>query len=231
VTVPPPGAPAPAGEGLRIVHLVRHGEVYNPEGILYGRLPGWHLSARGREMAARVGEFMRRAELTHLRCSPLERAQETMAPIAAHHAALAVVTDERLTEAGNVFQGEIFGPGNKALWKPSAWRFLVNPLKPSWGEAFDEIAERMRAAVAAARDAAGPGGEALIVSHQLPIWMARLDAEGRHLFHDPRKRQCALASITSLTYAGDVLVRVDYTEPARDLLPDKDRNKAFSAGK
>jgi broad specificity phosphatase PhoE len=216
---------------LTIVHLVRHGEVYNPEGILYGRLPGWHLSARGREMAQRVADFTKSADYAHLRCSPLDRAQETMAPIAAYRPGVEVVTDERLTEAGNVFEGEIFGPTNAALWKPSAWRFLVNPLKPSWGEAYTDIAERMRAAIADARAAAGPGGEALIVSHQLPIWMARLDAEERRLAHDPRKRQCSLASITSLTYAGDTLVRVDYTEPARDLLPDKARNKAFSVGK
>jgi broad specificity phosphatase PhoE len=216
---------------LTIVHLVRHGEVYNPEGILYGRLPGWHLSALGREMAQRVADFTKAAGYTHLRCSPLERAQETMAPIAAYHPAVEVVTDERLTEAGNVFEGEVFGPRAAALWKPSAWRFLVNPLKPSWGEAYEEIAERMGAAIADARAAVGPGGEALIVSHQLPIWMARSAAEGRRFFHDPRKRQCALASITSLTYAGETLVRVDYTEPARDLLAGKLRNKPFSVGK
>jgi broad specificity phosphatase PhoE len=213
------------------VHLVRHGEVHNPDGILYGRLPGWHLSDLGRQMADRVALACQDWPLTHLACSPLERAQETMAPIAAHHAELTVKTDERLIEADNVFAGQVFGVHNAALRKPSAWRYFRNPFRPSWGEPYQTIAARMRAAVAAAAEAAGPGGQALIVSHQLPIWMARLDAEGRRLFHDPRRRQCALASITSLSFAAGVLVKVDYAEPAADLLPAKLRNKAFSVGK
>ncbi|MDR1512451.1 MAG: histidine phosphatase family protein [Propionibacteriaceae bacterium] len=216
---------------LTTVHLVRHGEVLNPTGVLYGRLPGWHLSQLGQRMAGRVAERFRSDPLTHLRCSPLERARETLAPIAAFHPGLEPVADDRLTEADNVFAGQVFGRQNRALLKPAAWAHLVNPLKPSWGEPYVVIAERMRAAVAAARACAGEGGQALIVSHQLPIWVARLDAEGRRLFHDPRRRQCSLASVTSLTYSGDVLVRVDYAEPARDLLPDKQRNKAFSVGK
>jgi broad specificity phosphatase PhoE len=63
------------------------------------------------------------------------------------------------------------------------------------------------------------GREAVLVSHQLPIWIARLDAEGRRLWHDPRSRQCNLASLTSLTFDDDDLVAITYSEPARDLLP------------
>ncbi len=76
----------------------------------------------------------------------------------------------------------------------------------------------MLAAMADARDAAR-GHEALLVSHQLPIWTARSVATGRRLWHDPRKRQCSLASLTSFTYDGDELVSVAYEEPAHDLLP------------
>jgi len=75
----------------------------------------------------------------------------------------------------------------------------------------------MRAAVAAAR-AAARGHEAVLVSHQLPIWIARLDAEQRRFVHDPRKRQCGLASITSLTFDDDRLVAITYTEPSADLV-------------
>jgi hypothetical protein len=46
---------------------------------------------------------------------------------------------------------------------------------------------------------------------------ARRSAEGQRLFHDPRKRQCSLASVTSLTFNGDVIVRVKYHEPAAAL--------------
>ncbi|MDR1807156.1 MAG: histidine phosphatase family protein [Propionibacteriaceae bacterium] len=216
---------------LTTVHLVRHGEVLNPYGVLYGRQPGWHLSPLGVTMAERAGAYLSTFPLAHLRCSPLERAQETMAPIAAHHPGLEVVTDERLTEAGNVFEGQVFGPRHDALRKPAAWRYFRNPLRPSWGEPYVAIAARMGAAIADAAAAVGPGGEALIVSHQLPIWIARLSAEGRRLFHDPRHRQCSLASVTSLSFSGSTLVRVQYAEPAKDLLPDKDRNKPFSTGK
>jgi broad specificity phosphatase PhoE len=76
----------------------------------------------------------------------------------------------------------------------------------------------MRLAVAAAVEAAG-GHETVLVSHQLPIWIARLAAENRPFLHDPRRRECSLASLTSLSYAGDRLISVTYSEPAADLLP------------
>ena len=65
-----------------VVHLVRHGEVHNPGKILYGRLPGFHLSSRGRSMAARTATTFRGRDVTYLAASPMERVQETTAPIA-----------------------------------------------------------------------------------------------------------------------------------------------------
>jgi broad specificity phosphatase PhoE len=200
-----------------VVHVLRHGEVHNPGKVLYGRLPGFHLSDLGRAMADRIAERVRGEDITYLVSSPLERAQETAAPSAAV-LALEVAIDDRLIEAGNVFEGKTFGVGDGSLRRPSHWLSLRNPLRPSWGEPYVEIAERMLAAIAAARDAAR-GHQALAVSHQLPIWTARSFATGRRLWHDPRKRQCSLASLTSFTYQGDDLVSVSYEEPARDLLP------------
>jgi broad specificity phosphatase PhoE len=214
-------------DATTVVHLLRHGEVHNPSGVLYGRLPGYHLSALGREMAQRVAEHLRDADVTHLVSSPLERAQETAAP-AAEALGLPVTIDERLIEAGNIFEGKTFGVGDGSLRRPTHWVHLINPLRPSWGEPYREIANRMLAAVATARDAAY-GHEALCVSHQLPIWTARSFATGRRLWHDPRKRQCSLASLTSFTYRGDRLVSVSYEEPAHDLLPVKPGTK-FTAG-
>lgn len=199
--------------GLTRVHLLRHGEVENPTKVLYGRLPDFHLSERGRAMADRLGEHLADAPLSHLRCSPLERARETMAPTAAAHPDLGVLIDDRVIEAGNLLQGQVIDLKNPKLW----WHFR-NPLKPSWGEAYPAIVARMRAAVQDAAIAAGDG-EALIVSHQLPIWMARCDAEGRRLVHDPRRRQCTLASLTTLTVRDGRVTRVEYSEPAADLLP------------
>ncbi|MFE6775278.1 histidine phosphatase family protein [Streptomyces sp. NPDC057702] len=200
-----------------VVHLMRHGEVHNPEGVLYGRLPGYHLSDLGRQMADRVAEHLAGRDVTYVVASPLDRAQETATPIAKAHG-LDLAADERLIEAGNVFEGKTFGVGDGALRKPANWRHLTNPFRPSWGEPYIEQVVRMMAALGAARDAAR-GHEAVCVSHQLPIWVVRSFVERRRLWHDPRKRQCTLASLTSFTYRGDKIVSVGYSEPAVDLVP------------
>jgi len=200
-----------------VVHLLRHGEVYNPTGVLYGRLPDFHLSEVGQQMARRLAEHLRDHDLVHLRCSPMERAQETMAPIADAHN-LPVTTDGRVIEAGNYLEGQRVAVNAGVFRNPRNWLYFRNPIKPSWGEAYVEIAARMRLAMRDALEAAR-GHEALIVSHQLPIWMARSDVEGRRLVHDPRKRECTLASLTSFTYLDGRVTSVSYAEPASDLLP------------
>jgi len=200
-----------------VVHLMRHGEVHNPTGVLYGRLPDFHLSDRGREMAELVGAHLSDHDVTVVVASPLDRAQETATPIASAHD-LAITTDKRVIEADNYFEGKTFGVGDGSLRYPKHWPKLINPFKPSWGEPYREIAERMLEAVADARRLAR-GHEAVIVSHQLPVWTARSQLEGRHLWHDPRARQCSLASLTSLTFLGDELDSISYSEPAASLLP------------
>lgn len=213
-----------------LVHLVRHGEVHNPRGVLYGRLPDFHLSERGRAMADRVAEHVADWPLTHLAASPLDRAQETLAPIAARFPQLEPATLPMVIEAANDFEGQVFGRRNAALRRPANWWMLRNPLKPSWGEPFVEVADRMRLAIQTAAAAAGEGGQALVVSHQLPIWIARLDAEGRRLAHLPTTRECTLASITTFHLVDGRVVRVAYAEPALDLIPGRDRSMNFSAG-
>jgi broad specificity phosphatase PhoE len=225
-----------SAEDITVVHVMRHGEVANPDGILYGRLPGYHLSDLGRRMADRVAEHLSGRDVTHVVASPLERAQETAEPIAKAHG-LDLATDERLIEADNIFQGKTFGVGDGALRKPNNWKHLVNPFRPSWGEPYVDQVVRMMSALSAAKDKAR-GHEAVVVSHQLPIWIVRSYVERRRLWHDPRKRQCTLASLTTFTYQGDRIVSVGYTEPARDLVPAhllagakpvKGQNKAFGA--
>jgi broad specificity phosphatase PhoE len=202
------------------VHVVRHGEVENPHKILYGRQPGWKLSQRGQEMAETLGEWSKSINLGALHVSPLQRAQETAAPIAKAHS-ISIHTDERLIEAANVFEGKPFGIGDGVLRHPSAWRHLYNPWKPSWGEPYEDQINRMLAAVFAAKKAAGDK-DAIVVSHQLPIWILRSAIENRSLIHDPRKRECTLASVTSLHFDNDGLITgTSYAEPARHLLPPK----------
>ncbi len=193
------------------VHVLRHGEVHNPAKILYGRLPDFHLSELGRQMAKADAEALADRDVTHVVASPLDRAQETAEPIAAHFG-LEIATDIRLIESANVFEGQRVSPGDGAFTNPRNWWVLRDPITPSWGEAYLVIAQRMFAAVQAARVAA-EGHEAVCVSHQLPIWTLRRFLEGKRMWHDPRRRECSLASLTSLVFSGEELVRVVYTEP------------------
>lgn len=210
------------------VHLLRHGEVHNPAHVVYGRLPDYHLSEKGARMAeAAAADLARRVQdgdrIVLLACSPLTRTRETAAPVA-RELGLEVRTDERLIEPANHFQGlHVTG---RELAKPKHWPYMLNPLRPSWGEPYKAQVERMAQAVRElARDAVrrgADGAQAVAVSHQLPIWLTRLSAQGRPLPHDPRERECNLASLTSLTFE-DVdaaqVPEVSYREPAAHLYP------------
>lgn len=200
------------------VHLMRHGEVHNPAGVLYGRLPGFNLSDLGRAMTERVGHVLHHGghDIRLVVASPLERAQQSAAPTARAYG-LDVGTDPNLVEAANHFEGQAVNADRRVLAHPRHWRYYLNPLRPSWGEPYTDQVARMRLAIIAARKQA-EGGEALLVSHQLPIWATRLFLERRPLAHDPRRRQCALASLTSLTFEGRRLVGLSYWEPAGELL-------------
>jgi broad specificity phosphatase PhoE len=144
--------------------------------------------------------------------SPLQRAQETAGPIVASHQ-LDLTTDEQLIEADNVFEGLRVSIGDGALRSPRHWPHMHNPFLPSWGEPYLHIARRMLGAVYRAR-AAAEGHEAVCVSHQLPIWTLRRFVEGKRLWHDPRRRQCSLASLTTLMFDNESLVAIRYREPA-----------------
>ena len=204
---------------ITVVHLLRHGEVSNPNGVLYGRLPGYHLSANGRLMAAAAADFFAERPVAALFASPLERAQETAQPVA-ERLGLEIVTDERLIESVNVLEGKTVTLARLAL-NPSNWRYLWNPFRPSWGEPYPQVVTRMRQVIDRAREAA-PGQEAVCVSHQLPIWVSRLAAEHRRLWHNPNNRQCALGSVTSFTFDGDELAGVSYAVPPRRQVRDPD---------
>jgi broad specificity phosphatase PhoE len=194
------------------VHLLRHGEVFNPDKVLYGRLPGFRLSEAGEAMAERAAAYLAGRDVTYLASSPLERAQQTARPIAAEFG-LAVAVDEDLIEAANDFEGRrVAGPGG-VLKYPTSWSKFRNPTRPSWGEPYQQILRRMLAAAQRARKQA-EGHEAVCVSHQLPIVCLRRYAEGKRLFHDPRRRQCSLASLTSLIFEDERIVGVSYAEPS-----------------
>jgi broad specificity phosphatase PhoE len=193
-----------------VVHVVRHGEVDNPTGVLYGRLPGFKLSAAGEHMAVLAADWLKGRDVTVVVTSPLERAVQTGVPIAAEFG-VTPTTDDRAIESENYFEGRTFGVGDGSLKNPSVWRHLWNPFRPSWGEPYQKVAARMTAAIEAARDAA-VGHEAVLVSHQLPIEVTRRSLEGDHLWHRPDRRKCALASITSASTTPNRLARAVESE-------------------
>src|SRR6201996_3931121 len=153
---------------ITVVHLLRHGEVHNPNHVLYGRLPGYHLSANGRMMAVAAADYFDGRPVTALFASPLERAQETAQPVA-DRLGLQITTDNRLIESANVLEGKSVSLASLAV-NPLNWKYLWNPFTPSWGEPYKQVAGRVRQVVDRARDAAR-GKEAVCVSHQLPIYV------------------------------------------------------------
>ncbi|UIP57461.1 histidine phosphatase family protein [Agromyces marinus] len=199
------------------IHLVRHGEVFNPQGVLYGRLPGFGLSDLGRSMAEAAARDLvaRKRPVARLIASPLQRTQQSAEPIAAAFG-LEPDLDERVIEPTNRFEGKRMSGAQGALRDPRNWLLLVNPWEPSWGEPFRSIADRMLDAMT---DAAGSvdSGDVVVVSHQLPIWMTHRRVAGRALAHDPRRRRCTLSSITTFERRGDRFVEVSYREPAAGL--------------
>jgi broad specificity phosphatase PhoE len=203
------------------VHLVRHGEVFNPDGILYGRLQGFGLSKLGIRMAQSAADDLagRNRPIARLVASPLQRTRESAQPIAKHFG-LTVEIDDRIIEPTNHFEGKVM---RRALKNPVNWPWLINPWRPSWGEAYVSIATRMRSAVEAAFDSVDDG-DVVLVSHQLPIWITHLALTGERLPHNPSKRRCNLSSITSFaihepaaTGESRLIVEVGYVDPARDL--------------
>jgi len=210
------------------IHFVRHGEVHNPDHILYERLPGFHLSDRGRRMAEATARYLAASPQTNTAAavysSPLDRTRETAQAIltalneirmARNEEPLELVTDQRIIEAGNNFRGTRIGHGEGALWRNGNWKLVTNLWKPSWGESYRQIAARVSAfAQEKVREHAGQ--QIIVVSHESPIWSYRHLLETGHPEHNMLLRHTALASVTSITYdsqTGNVM-SITYVDPA-----------------
>ena len=206
------------------IHLVRHGEVHNPEGVLYGRLPNFGLSDLGHKMAAAAAEEIKSQgrRITALYCSPLQRTRESARPFTQIFG-LDPITDERFIEPTNVFQGKVLSAG-RLMVQPNRWIHFRNPNRPSWGEPYTDVVARMMEGVLEAANSV-KSGDVVIVSHQLPIWMMHSAVNGKKLPHNPTQRRCTLSSITSFEIRDGQLVEVDYREPAKGLT-----NQAIDVG-
>ncbi len=198
------------------IHLVRHGEVHNPTGVLYGRLPNFHLSETGHLMAKEAAKQLKAmgADVRAIHTSPLVRAQESAKPIEELFG-IEATTHENLIEPYNVFEGRKLSVRAIAT-KPKRWWHFRNPAKPAWGESFKDIIARMHSAIIQASESV-LDGDVVLVTHQLPIWVMHLSTNGKKLMHDPRKRRCALSSITTFEIHDGKLVEVGYLDPASNL--------------
>jgi broad specificity phosphatase PhoE len=194
------------------IHLVRHGEVENPKGVIYGRLPGYNLSERGQKQAEEAGRYLSERAVGAIWASPLERAQETAAAIGAFHPSLEIVTDHRLIESETTLEGV-----GKTLWafirSPRHWWHLRDPWTPSWGESFEQIRTRMVDAIADAV-AAARGRELVVVSHQTPVLVARLALTRRRMPPWLARLPCQTGSVTTIVLEDGRAIGGDYFVPS-----------------
>lgn len=209
------------------VHLIRHGEVYNPDHVLYERLPGFHLSERGMRMAHETGRYLAQKSETKnpdaIFSSPLDRTIDTVTAIVEELGKMpetnniydVVTTDERIIEARNEFRGKRIGHGEGALWKNGNWKLVRNLWRPSWGESYKEIAARVQDFVFEKVDEY-PDGNVLAVMHESPIWSFRCLMEKGRSEHNMLLRKTALASVTSFTFEVGThkLASIEYADPA-----------------
>ena len=201
------------------IHFVRHGEVENPNHVLYERLPGFHLSNRGLKMARATAKYIATVPqmrgISAIYSSPLERTQETAQQIANALQISPIILDNRLIEAENNFRGKRIGYGEGALWKNNNWKLVSNLWKPSWGESYKSIAARV-GDFAREQVKNHPGEQIVAVTHESPIWSYRHLLETGHAEHNMLLRKTALASITSITYdcTNMNVLSITYVDPA-----------------
>lgn len=193
------------------MHLVRHGEVENPKGVIYGRMPGYHLSERGRKQAEAAADRLADADLGVLWASPLERAQETAQAIGSRHPGIEIVTDERIIESGTTVEG-VGRTAMAFLRSPRHWWHFRNPWGPSWGESFNDIRARMMAAIEDAVEQAD-GKEVAVVSHQTPVLVARLALARRRVPPWMSFTPCGTGSVTTLVLQDGRVLKASYFAP------------------
>lgn len=204
----------------RNIHLVRHGEVFNPDGVLYGRSAGFGLSDLGKTMASLTSQTLLqdRDMIGALWVSPLQRTRESAA-VLVEELDIEPQYEDRLLEAQNHFEGKVLA---REIRNPASWRFLWNPARPSWGEKYTEILARMKHAIKEASDSVD-GKDIVFVTHQLPIWMVHRHVQRERLWHNPQHRRCSLSSITTLSFSDQAnerfpFIETEYREPASQLL-------------
>ncbi len=198
------------------IHLIRHGEVHNPDQVLYGRLPHFRLTPRGHDMAKLAGQELKnqKRKVSKLIASPLLRTRESAEHIQDLFGIDATI-DDRLIEPYNVFEGRRLSARRIAL-RPHLIYHLRNPKQPSWGEPYESILKRMLSIIHEANESV-VDGDVVLVTHQLPIVMVQRHLSGFELPHSPKNRRCTLSSITTVQVRNGKIQPKSYSEPAADL--------------
>lgn len=154
------------------VHLVRHGEVHNPTGVFYGRIPGFKLSENGRNQVKKLGKHLSNRSIKKIYASPLDRTKETAAIIQEFFPTIPVSYDERLIEVGSPVQGK---PMAELI--PSQWNFYIEEFIAQGGESLEDIWKRMSSffsEVVPLHD----NEEIIVVSHGDPIMITAASYQG-----------------------------------------------------
>jgi len=193
------------------LYLVRHCDVANPHGVLYGYLPGFGLSAKGLSQAESLGQRLGGQPVRVIRTSPLERARQTTSIIARHLDNPEVVVDDDLVEArfGLYLQGIRYAevPWRRPLW----WVHMVYPGLLRRDERVGAMAGRVERSLERLLESVGDG-TGVCVSHGDPIqafWITYLHRHPWALHH----LQCAKGGLLALDYESGKLVKVTYVPP------------------
>lgn len=195
-----------------VCYLVRHCDVENPKGVIYGHLPGFGLSRKGQEQGARLGEFLSRSGIATIYTSPLQRARETSALIQAHLSSPIpeVVADDLIeAEFGRYLQGVNYA---QIPWRRPRW--LLHMLWPGLLPG-DEKVRHMRDRVQRVIDRGlreTQGAPFVCISHGDPIqaFWATTDHRPPWALH---RLQCAKGGLLELRYRNSQLTSKRYLSP------------------
>lgn len=157
------------------IYLVRHGDVHNPEQILYERLPGYRLSELGKKQAHDLGKFLGKKKITALYASPMERTVETAGIVASYHSGLIIAEDDRLIEVSTIARGR-----KLAELAAEHWDFYRPLYTNQGGETLQDIWKRMQKAIGDVVHKHS-GQEVVVVSHGDPIMISMVKHKGKRL--------------------------------------------------
>ena len=216
-------------------YLVRHCDVENPNRVIYGHLPNFGLSAKGRTQGRALGQFFRALPVRAIYTSPLQRALETATLVEAS-VQPPVPLHERpgLIEAefGRYLQGTRY---QDIVWRRPRWIIhLFWPGLAPGDESMAAMYRRVRRVIQEGLDA-HPGQAFICISHGDPIqaFWATVDHRPPWALH---RLQCAKGGLLELQYRGGELLRKQYLAPEEVAArvaaraPDGDTASAASAG-